>query len=82
MLLYLTDVFNSPLGEDYQKLSNLEAIKKVMENYDDERTKKRIELNLKEIGVPEKQINKTIKKLKSSLSKSAMKIYKDFIPKR
>lgn len=82
MLLYLTDVFNSQLGEDYQKLSNLEAIKKVMENYDDERTKKRIELNLKEIGVPEKQINKTIKKLKSSLSKSAKKIYEDFMPKR
>lgn len=82
MLLYLTEVFNSPLGEDYQKLSNLEAIRKVMKEYDDELTKKRIELNLKEINVPKNQINLTIKKLQSSLSKSAMKIYKDFMPKR
>lgn len=70
-LLFLTVVFNSELGALYQKLSNLEAIKKVSEDYKDKLTKDRIKLNLKEIK--SKSINE-ISKIKNELNKKTKDI--------
>jgi exonuclease SbcC len=83
MLLYLTEIFNSDLGKLYQKVNNLEAIKIIIENYDDKLSKDRVDLNLSELGETRKTLNKTIKSLKSILSKEAFKIYSNLpFPKR
>ena len=46
----LTKFFNSEYGQIYKRLSNLDAIKLVADNYDDSTTKKIIRYNLKELG--------------------------------
>jgi len=48
--LKLTKIFNSEIGENYQIVSNVEALVLVLEYYKDDLTKKRVALNLKEIG--------------------------------
>jgi len=64
-VLELSKFFNSEFGNLYVIYSNIEAIQLMMENYDDIRSKKMVELNLKNIGV--KQEN--IEKVKNELSK-------------
>jgi hypothetical protein len=49
-LVDLTKFFNSEYGQIYKRLSNLDAIKLVADNYDDNTTKKIIKYNLKELG--------------------------------
>lgn len=49
-LVDLTKFFNSEYGQIYKRLSNLDAIKLVADNYDDNTTKKIVRYNLKELG--------------------------------
>jgi hypothetical protein len=49
-LVDLTKFFNSEYGVIYKRLSNLDAIKLVADNYDDNTTKKIVRYNLKELG--------------------------------
>ena len=78
-LLYLTEIFNSDLGLTYQKVSNLEAIIKLIEDYQDDNTIKRVKLNLKEIKEGEniKSLTKLKNKLKKSLNKGALFFYEE-----
>ena len=48
-LLRLGKVFNGPLGEKYQVLSNLDAIQLVLEHYQDDDLVKKIETNVKDL---------------------------------
>ena len=47
---YLTQVFNSPAGKLYEKISNLKALALLRENYKDKATMRRINQNLKLLG--------------------------------
>lgn len=80
-LIYLSRIFNSELGEIYQKISNLEAIEKILEFYRDKLDIKRVKLNLKEMGEPSsiKAIKKNREKYFKELNKKAKEIYKDLI---
>jgi hypothetical protein len=69
----LTRVFNSELGKQYKKISNLEAIQSLKEYYKDADTKKKIEINLSDIKEPQNENN--LKKYKSELNQKAKKIY-------
>ena len=62
-LLELSKFFNSKFGELYTIYSNLGAIKLMIENYDDARSKKMVKLNLQNIGVKEEDIDKVMKEL-------------------
>lgn len=79
-LLRLSNIFNSSLGQKYKLLSNLEAIKKILEITDDDATIKKVILNLKEMGQEPniKLINKNIKELKNFINKAARKLNKHF----
>ena len=73
-VVMLSKFFNSEFGKLYSIFSNLEAIKLMIENYDDIGAKKRIELNLKDIGVKEENLEKTKREL-SKLFNEKAKIY-------
>lgn len=77
LLLKLNSVFNSNLGALYQKISNLEAIKLLLTYYKDDITKKKAEINLKDIKEDSdlSQLNKNISKNSKILNKSAKEIY-------
>lgn len=51
-MVRLTRLFNSSIGQLYAQNSNLKAIKLLLEHYKDEETKRRAELNMKDIGLP------------------------------
>lgn len=80
-LLYLSEVFNSDLGKLYQKISNMEAILKVVENHKDDMTKRRAQLNLKDIGESSvfKTAGKQIERYSKALNKAAKSIYDELI---
>ena len=79
-LLELTKIFNSELGEKYQTISNLEAIRKLLEITDDSLTIKKILINLKDIGLEPnvKKIDKTINSLKKDINSKAKKLKDHF----
>ena len=76
----LTQVFNGPLGAQYQRISNLEAIALLLQNYDDEVTKRKAELNLKDIKHtgPVSGVAAEAKRLRSDLNAQAKRIYASF----
>ena len=75
-LLTLNRVFNSNLGELYQRASNLEAIEKVKEAYPDPETAKRIAVNLADLKEPAGvAINPLIRKYMTQINKEAQLIY-------
>lgn len=80
-ILKLTEIFNSDLGKEYQRISNLEAIRLLIDNTDDDLILKKIVLNLKDIGEEPNimKIDKNIKKYKAKLNKEAKKLNKHFI---
>lgn len=75
-LLILNRVFNSHLGELYQRASNLEAIETVRESYPDDETAKRIAVNLADLKEPAGvAINPLIGKYMAQINKEAKVIY-------
>lgn len=66
-------------GRLYQVKGILEANSKVLKNYDDEQTIKKVIINLKHLGIePDtKHIKKEIRKIDTIINKEAKKIYDD-----
>ncbi len=77
-LVELTKFFNSPTGEQYSKLSNLEAIKKILETQHDDKTIKKVIINLKALDIDPniKKIDDNIDNLFKTVNQAA-KIYYD-----
>lgn len=77
MLVKLSKFFNSENGQKYQIVSNLKAIKLLLENYDDDITKKKVILNLKDLHIPPNidDIDNIISDLEKQYNKNAKKIY-------
>lgn len=76
----LSNIFNSKLGEMYQKKSNLEAILLVHNIYDDVFINSRIKLNLKELNLPQ-EINKIpieLDRLDTFINSNAKKLDSQF----
>lgn len=57
-LVLLTNFFNSEVGKMYQDASNLRAIKLLLENYEDEDTRRKAELNLKDLKLKLSDVSK------------------------
>jgi uncharacterized protein (UPF0335 family) len=77
-LLKLSKIFNGEMGQKYQLISNLEAIQKVLEYYQDTPTINRIKLNLKDLRLPDNaDTEKWVKEHKKLLNDDAKKIYED-----
>jgi hypothetical protein len=74
LLLNLGEFFNSDIGQLYQKMSNLEAIEKLLDMYDDDITIKKALINLKDINEEPKleKINKNIKDLNMIINKEGL----------
>ena len=72
-VVMLSKFFNSEFGKLYVIYNNLEAIKLMIENYDDIDAKKRIELNLKDIGVKQVNLEKTKRELSKLFNEEAKK---------
>jgi hypothetical protein len=73
----LTAVFNGPLGAKYQQISNLEAIALLLSYYDDTLTRRKAELNLKDIkhrGRIE-DVARDAKAMRADLNAEAKKVY-------
>ena len=65
----LTSLFNSNMGKRYQLNSNLKTIILLKTMYDDELTKKRIDINLKFLRIePNSDLNKLIEKNDETLN--------------
>jgi hypothetical protein len=77
-ILYLTNIFNSLYGKDYQIANNIEAINKVYERYKDKVTKKKIMNNMKLLGISFVSRNIVKKKLENKLNKFAKSIIEEF----
>ena len=76
MMLMLSQIFNGVLGAEYQKVSNLEAIELLLKYYDDAKTRKRAELNLNDLNLPQiSHLGRNIKEINRKLNKEAKKIY-------
>ena len=77
MLVKLSKFFNSENGQKYQIVSNLKAIKLLLENYDDDITKKKVILNLKDLHISPNidDIDNIISDLEKQYNKNAKKIY-------
>ena len=79
---YLTQVFNSPAGKLYEKISNLKALALLRENYKDKATMRRINQNLKLLGETfrptsiEKHINRYYRELNTEAKKHLEEIRK------
>lgn len=69
-LIILSKFFNSPIGLQYQNVSNLKALKILLENYNDVDTIKKVELNLKDLRLNLKDISK----LEKDYNKEAKKL--------
>jgi hypothetical protein len=78
-LLYLTRIFNSSLGEMYSKFCNLETLKQLLKHYEDDDTKNKAILNLKDIKLPDNiyDIDTLIEKIKNDLNKESKPIYNE-----
>jgi hypothetical protein len=74
-LVALTRYFNSPTGRDYQNISNYDALKLVDEHYSSQELDKRMESNLKTLGIStDSERNSLYKKV----NKSAKRFLKKF----
>ena len=51
-LLRLSKIFNGELGKDYQLLSTLEAVRRVLEDYQDATTLQKAEIQIKDLHLP------------------------------
>ena len=71
-LILLTNFFNSDVGKMYQDASNLRAIKLLLENYEDEDTRRKAELNLRDLKMKLSDIGK----LERKYNKEAEKVLK------
>lgn len=75
-LLQLSKIFNSPLGAEYKKASNLSTLSLLTDNYKDKETKAKVKINLKAIGEgPDIRIGKREKEIRKKLNDEAKKIY-------
>ena len=75
-LLQLSKIFNSPLGAEYKKASNLSTLSLLMDNYKDKETKAKVKINLKAIGEsPDIKIGRREKQIRKELNDEAKKIY-------
>jgi gamma-glutamylcyclotransferase (GGCT)/AIG2-like uncharacterized protein YtfP len=77
-LLYLTNIFNSLYGKDYQIVNNIEAINKVYEKYKDRETKAKIMNNMKLLGISFVSRNIVKDKLTNKINKFAKDIIEEF----
>jgi len=77
-MVRLTRLFNSPIGAIYQLNSQLKAIKLLLEHHKDEKTKKRAEFALKELGVGEdtSAIDSLIKSNDDKIQQETVKFFK------
>lgn len=73
-LIMLSKFFNSPFGQLYRNNSNLKAIKLLLENYEDEETKRRAELNLKDLKLNLKDI-KRLEKIYNTEAKNLLNFF-------
>jgi len=79
-LLRLSEIFNSPLGEDYKKISNLKTLSLLKDYYKDYKTHRLIEINLKKLREnPSVKLENRVKILEDILNKKSHKIYNEFI---
>jgi hypothetical protein len=72
-LVLLTNFFNSDIGKIYQDASNLRAIKLLLDNYEDEDTRRKAELNLKDLKLKLSDIGK----LERSYNREAKKVLEE-----
>lgn len=77
-MLKISDFLNSDIGALYAKNSNLKAIKLLLENYDDNETKRRALLNLKDLGIEPNlnKIDEMIKKNDTAINKEGFEFLK------
>lgn len=82
-LLYLSKIFNSILGKQYKKISNLNTLLLLLNHYKDDDTLKKVEINLKAIKEPTstKDIKKNQDKYYNKLNEEA-KYYYDELTKK
>lgn len=80
-MVRLTRLFNSSIGQLYAQNSNLKAIKLLLEHYKDTETKRRAEINLKDIGLPPTAID-TLDEIIKSNDEKIQKETKDFFAKK
>jgi hypothetical protein len=78
-LTYLTNVFNSPLGQENEKLCNLKALQLLRQNYPDKSTLQKINQNIKLLNESFRigSIGKHIKKYQRLVSKKAKLHYQE-----
>ena len=81
-LIYLSKVFNSELGRIYLETKNLEAIKLFKEHYKDENSKRIIELNLRDLGLGENEINSKIRENTKLLNMYGSKVLNELTMNR
>jgi len=75
-LIILTKFFNSDYGNMYQVSSNLDAINKILKEYDDKPTHDKININLKYIKHPNiTNFEETVEKNMNIINKKAKVIY-------
>lgn len=75
-LLRLSKIFNGELGKEYQLVSNLEALQKVLEFHQEPTLFQKIMVNLKDLHLPAdiKSIDTFLKDRSTQLNKSAKKL--------
>jgi len=75
-LLRLSKVFNGELGQEYQLISNLEALEKVLEHHQEPSLFEKIRVNLKDLklGDDVKSISGLLKEKSKKLNDSAKKL--------
>lgn len=81
-LVILTRIFNSPLGETYEKISHLQALDRLRKSYPkDKLLKKKIEVGLRDLKVAGglKTIPKRIQELYDTLNREVQPIYQQFL---
>ena len=73
-LKQLTQLFNSNIGKLYETNSNLKTIQLLKKTYNEKRTKKRIDINLKFLKIdPKENLEKLIKANDIFLNENAKK---------
>lgn len=74
-LLRLSKIFNGELGREYKLISNLEALQKVLDNYQEPTLIRKVVVNLKDLHLPEdvESIQKWMDERSKELNASAKK---------
>jgi hypothetical protein len=75
-LLRLSKIFNGEMGKEYAVISNLDTIQKVLEIDQDPATIKKIQINLKDLHLPESidNVEEWVKDRSSKLNEEAKKL--------